>query len=56
MDQDEDDKLERWLREEVAPTYDAVKADPSLLIPLEEVFRNLEKRHEARVKAKGRQP
>lgn len=26
---DHDDEVERWLRDEVAPTFDAMKADPA---------------------------
>jgi len=32
-----DEAVERWLREEVVPELDAVRADPSLEIPLEDV-------------------
>ena len=37
-----DAALERWLREEVVPTYDAYKADPSRARPVDEVFDELE--------------
>ena len=30
--------VERWLREEVGPTYDAYKADPSRLMSEDEAF------------------
>ncbi|WGM46943.1 hypothetical protein KOAAANKH_01817 [Brevundimonas sp. NIBR10] len=30
--------VERWLRDEVGPTYDAYKADPSRLMSEEEAF------------------
>ena len=33
-----DAAVERWLKEEVVPTYDAVKADPSRGIPAKSVF------------------
>ena len=36
--QERDAAVERWLKEEVAPVYDAVKADPSRLIPAEQAF------------------
>ena len=36
--QERDAAVERWLKEEVAPVYDAVKADPSRLIPAEQGF------------------
>ena len=41
--QERDAAIERWLREEVAPTYDAMKADPTRAIPLEEAFRLVRK-------------
>jgi antitoxin ParD1/3/4 len=41
--------VEKWLREEVAPTYDRVMADPeSETIPAEEVFAGIRARHAAR--------
>lgn len=42
------DRLERWLREEVLPVAEAVDADPSLLIPADQVFAELRARHKAR--------
>jgi len=33
-----DAAIEKWLREEVVPTYEAVKADPSQLLTHEEFF------------------
>ena len=36
--QERDAAVERWLREEVAPAYDAMKADPSRRIPAADVF------------------
>ncbi|HEX7758105.1 MAG TPA: type II toxin-antitoxin system ParD family antitoxin [Caulobacteraceae bacterium] len=47
-----DEAIEKWLREEVAPAYDEAMADPSTLIPIDEVFDGLEARYVAR-KAKG---
>lgn len=44
--------VEKWLREEVAPTYDAMMADPSRGIPLDEVFDGLEARYLARKAAR----
>ncbi len=43
--QERDAAVERWLREEVAPAYDAWKADPSRAIPAEEVFAELRALH-----------
>lgn len=45
-----DDAIERWLREEVVPTYDAMKADPSRAVPIDEVFAGIEARHERRLR------
>lgn len=49
--QERDEAVERWLREKVAPTYDAMKADPSRAIPAEEVFRQLREHAAQRIKA-----
>ncbi|MEQ8403032.1 MAG: type II toxin-antitoxin system ParD family antitoxin [Roseitalea porphyridii] len=40
-----DAAIEKWLREEVVPTYEAVKADPSQLLDADEVFDAIEDRH-----------
>ena len=40
--QDRDEAVERWLREEVAPTYDAHKANPGKASPLAEVAARLD--------------
>lgn len=45
-----DEAMERWLREEVLPVYDAYEADPSRVVPAREVFSTLRRRHEARVR------
>ncbi|NJL50339.1 MAG: type II toxin-antitoxin system ParD family antitoxin [Blastochloris sp.] len=37
-----DEEVERWLREQVVPTYQAYLADPSRAIPAEEVWKNIE--------------
>jgi len=49
--QERDAAVERWLREEVAPVYDAMKADPSRGIPIDEVFAEIRARHEKQLKA-----
>jgi len=49
--QERDAAVERWLREDVAPTHDAMKADPSRGIPAEQVFAELRARQNKR---KGR--
>lgn len=42
--------VERWLREEVAPTYDRMKADPGRGIPAAEAFAEIRAHHAARLK------
>jgi antitoxin ParD1/3/4 len=46
--QERDAAIERWLREEVAPTCDAMKADPSRALPAKEVFHRIKARHAKR--------
>ena len=48
--QERDAAVERWLREEVAPAYDALRAYPDRALSEAEVFETLQKRHEARLK------
>jgi len=48
-----DQAVERWLVEEVAPTYDAMAADPERAIPADQVWEAIEARHAARTKANG---
>jgi antitoxin ParD1/3/4 len=43
--QERDAAVERWLREEVAPVYDAMKADPTRGITAKKVFADLKARH-----------
>jgi antitoxin ParD1/3/4 len=50
--QERDAAVERWLREEVVPVYDAMKADPARGIPAREVFADVRARHAARLKSK----
>jgi antitoxin ParD1/3/4 len=47
-----DAAVERWLRDEVAKSYDEFAADPSIGIPAEEVMARLRASHRARVTAK----
>jgi antitoxin ParD1/3/4 len=49
--QERDAAFERWLREEVVPTYDATKADPSSRIPAKTVFAEARARYSGRRKA-----
>ena len=44
-----DDAVEKWLREEVVPTYDAIKADPSQLPDGAAVFDAIERHHRDRL-------
>ncbi|WP_293905809.1 type II toxin-antitoxin system ParD family antitoxin [Phenylobacterium sp.] len=44
----QDEAIERWLRDDVAPTYDAMAADPGRAIPAHEVRASLLARHAAR--------
>lgn len=39
--QEREAAVSRWLHEEVAPVYDAMKSDPSRAIPAAQVFRSL---------------
>lgn len=48
--QERDAAVERWLREEVAPAYDAMKADPARGIPIDQVFDAVRARHAQRLK------
>jgi antitoxin ParD1/3/4 len=54
--QERDSAVERWLREDVVPVYDAVKADPSRTIPASQVRAALRAHHETRKKRKRREP
>lgn len=47
-----DAAVDRWLREEVAPAYDAMKADPSRAIPIENAFDDVRAKHAERMKAR----
>lgn len=50
--QERDAAVDRWLREEVAPAYDAMQADPSRAIPADQVFDGVRAHHTKRLKAK----
>lgn len=45
-----DDAVERWLREEVAPTFDAMVADPARGLSAESVFSEIRAHHAERLK------
>ena len=44
-----DKAVDHWLRNEVVPAYEALKADPSRGVPLEDVRAELAARHAARM-------
>ena len=48
--QERDAAMERWLREDVARTYDAALAQPDSLRPLEDVMDLLRARHVQKIK------
>ena len=52
--QERDAAIERWLREEVVPVYDAMQADPGRGIPANEVAAALRAHHARRLKKPGR--
>jgi len=43
-----DHAIERWLQDDVATAYDALKNDPSTAIPIEQVQKNIAVRREKR--------
>ncbi len=43
--QEREKAVDRWLREEVAPVYDAMQADPDRGIPASQVFDELRAHH-----------
>ncbi len=51
--QERDAAVERWLREDVAAAYDAMKADPSRGIPAAAVFTKLRARNAGQRKSKA---
>jgi len=51
--QERDAVIERWLIEEVVPTYDKMMANPSRGIPAEEVFAQIRAHHGKRLREKG---
>ncbi len=50
--QERDAVIERWLVEEVVPTYDKMMANPGSGIPAEEVFATIRAHHEKRMSEK----
>ena len=51
--QERDAAVERWLSSEVAPTYDAMKADRSVALSGNEVLDRIRQRHILRLKDDG---
>ncbi|AXS39536.1 type II toxin-antitoxin system ParD family antitoxin [Breoghania sp. L-A4] len=48
--QERDAAVEKWLRDEVAPAYDAMRADPERGLSAKSVFEQLRARHADRLK------
>ena len=51
--QERDVAVERWLRDEVAPTYDEMKKNPKRGVPASKVFAGIRTRHTAYAKTKA---
>ncbi|MSO76293.1 MAG: type II toxin-antitoxin system ParD family antitoxin [Alphaproteobacteria bacterium] len=51
-----DAAVEKWLREEVAGVYDAMRADPGRAISADQVFATVRARHADRVRKWRRAP
>jgi len=47
--QERDAAVKRWLREEVAPVYDAMQSDPERALDLDDVFADIRARHARRL-------
>ena len=47
--QERDAAIEKWLREEVGPTYDAIQANPGSAISAEDTAELMRHRHAARL-------
>ena len=50
---DQNAEIERWLREDVVPVANSMRADPSRGIPIEKVRKSLREHHAPWVKASG---
>ncbi|MEO1089359.1 MAG: type II toxin-antitoxin system ParD family antitoxin [Pseudomonadota bacterium] len=50
--QERDAAVDRWLREEVAPVYDAMQADPGRARSIEDVFADVREHHARRLSAR----
>jgi len=51
--QERDAAVERWLREDVAPVYDAMHAEPDRAISIDSVFDEVRARYALRSKDRG---
>jgi antitoxin ParD1/3/4 len=51
--QERDEAVERWLRDEVAPTYDRMQSDPKRGVSASKVFTDIRASHVKRLKAKA---
>ena len=51
--QERNGAVERWLREEVAPVYDAMQVDPERALGIDAVFDDIRSRHAQRLKDRG---
>jgi antitoxin ParD1/3/4 len=47
--QERDQAVERWLHEDVAPTFDRMRADPKRALPAKSAFANVRRRHTERL-------
>ena len=54
--QERDAAVEKWLREEVAGVYDAMKADPGRALPAAQVFATIRARHADRSRKRPGEP
>jgi antitoxin ParD1/3/4 len=50
---DRDAAVEKWLRTEVAQTFDEMRRDPARAVPAGQVFDELKTRHASRLKDKA---
>ena len=51
--EERDDAVDKWLKDEVGATYDAMKARPKRGIPAKKVFAELRGRYQARRKSRA---
>jgi antitoxin ParD1/3/4 len=52
--QERDATVEQWLREQVAPVYDAMEADPARAVSADDVVAAIHSRHAKRLKTRKR--